>query len=63
MGVCCIDQGSSKENYDPENPSYAAWQHYANPGQWTGATVGRLRSWGFTTAGGWSDFEALRDST
>ncbi len=62
MGVCCIDQGSSKENYDPENPSYAAWQHYVNPGQWTGATVGRLRSWGFTTAGGWSDFGTLRGS-
>ena len=22
-GVCCVDQGASRESFDPENPSYA----------------------------------------
>ena len=44
MGVCVVSQGSSKEEFDPENPSYAAWQHYGNSQQWAAATVGRLNS-------------------
>ena len=28
LGVCCIHQGTSRDTFDVENPSYAAWQHY-----------------------------------
>src|SRR5688572_14312555 len=34
MGVCVVTRGSSKEQFDPENPSYAAFQHYETPGKW-----------------------------
>ena len=26
LGVCCVDQGTAREKYDPEKPGYAAWQ-------------------------------------
>src|SRR5258706_14500260 len=55
MGVCVVSRGSSKEDFDPENPRYAAWQHYESPRKWAEATTGRLRQWGFTTVGRWSD--------
>src|SRR5205823_2504691 len=38
LGVCVVTQGSSKEDFDPENPSYAASQHYPSPLQWAQAT-------------------------
>src|SRR5688572_18836604 len=28
LGVCCVHQGTAREGFDPENPGYAAWQHY-----------------------------------
>src|SRR5262245_11280497 len=28
FGVCCVQQGTSRDEFDPENPGYAAWQHY-----------------------------------
>ncbi len=42
------------------NPGYAAFQHYDNSNLWAQATLSRLKSWGFTTVGGWSDYSALR---
>lgn len=62
LGVCCLNQGTSREKDDLENPSYAAWRHYSTPKAWADASLQRLRSWRFTTAGGWSDFAALRES-
>ncbi|HEV8293216.1 MAG TPA: hypothetical protein VGP94_14875, partial [Tepidisphaeraceae bacterium] len=59
MGVCVVSRGSSKEGFDPENPSYAAFQHYESPGKWAEATSARLREWEFTTVGGWSDYAEL----
>src|SRR5439155_24821763 len=41
-------------------PAYAAWQHYPDSNQWAEATLSRLRSWGMTTIGGWSDFGTLK---
>ena len=61
MGVCCVDQGIAREKYTPEKPGYAAWQYYGRSNEWAGATLQRLNSWGFTTAGGWSDFAALKE--
>jgi len=52
--------GASREEFDLENPGYAAWQHYADSNQWAKATMKRLKSWGFTTIGAWSDFQTLR---
>lgn len=61
-GVCCVHQGTSRDTDDPENPSYAAWRHHRSAAAWAGETLSRLKAWNFTTLGGWSDFEALRQS-
>ena len=61
-GVCVVTQGIAREALDPNNPGYAAWQHYPSPSAWADATLRRLGSWRFTTIGGWSDFTELRQS-
>lgn len=61
-GVCVVTQGASREQFDPENPGYAAWQHHPDAGAWADDTLRRLKSWGFTTVGAWSDFRTLRVS-
>jgi hypothetical protein len=60
FGVCCVSQGASRQEFDPANPGYAAWQHYGDSNLWAEATLERLKAWGFTTVGGWSDFQALK---
>ena len=60
LGVCVVNQGASRERFNPKNPAYAAFQHYENSNRWAEATLKRLESWRFTTVGGWSDFSALR---
>jgi hypothetical protein len=60
LGVCMFNQGSAKEDYDPAKPSYAAFRHYDAGDRWAAASLGRLKSWGFTTVGGWSDYETVR---
>src|SRR5262249_8497178 len=60
LGVSCVNQGASRKEFDAANPGYAAWHHYPDSNLWANATLKRLRSWGFTTVGGWSDFHALR---
>jgi hypothetical protein len=60
VGVCVVNQGASRENFNPTNPAYAAFQHYEDSNRWAEATLNRLKSWKFTTVGGWSDFAALR---
>ena len=62
LGVCVFTQGTAKEEFDLENPGYAAWQHYASPVAWADDSLRRLKSWGFTTVGGWADFKTLRSS-
>jgi hypothetical protein len=59
LGVCCVNQGFSRQAFDPENPGYAAWQHYQDAGSWADATATRLKAWGFTTLGAWSDHRTL----
>ena len=27
LGVCCVNQGASRKEFDSANPGYAAWQH------------------------------------
>ena len=63
LGVCVVGQGSSRQEFDSANPSYAAWQHYADSNLWARTTQQRLKAWGFTTVGGWSDFHVLRQCT
>jgi hypothetical protein len=60
LGVCVVNQGVSRERFNSTNPAYAAFQHYENSNRWAEATLKRLHSWRFTTAGGWSDFSALK---
>ncbi len=59
-GVSVVNTGLSWLEFKPENPGYAAWQHYKRPLQWADATLERLKSWGFTTIGGWSDPATLK---
>jgi hypothetical protein len=56
FGVCVATMGASRKEFDPHNPGYAAWQHYADSNQWAAATLKRLDSWGFTTIGGLERF-------
>ncbi|HEY5913645.1 MAG TPA: hypothetical protein VJA21_23910 [Verrucomicrobiae bacterium] len=60
FGICCVNQGSSPGEWDAANPGYAAWQHYSNANAWALASLSRLKAWGFSTVGGWSDFQTLR---
>ena len=60
LGVCVVDQGVPREKYDAARPAHAAWRHYPTPVAWADATIDRLRSWGFTTVGGWGDYASLR---
>ncbi len=62
LGVNVVTRGLSKGDFDPENPGYAAWQQYAADPAWADAAQSRLREWGFTTIGGWSDLDVLRGS-
>src|SRR5947209_6074601 len=61
-GVCCVNMGASQAKYDPLKPEYAAWREYTGPDAWADATLARLKAWGFTTIGGWSDYATLRRS-
>jgi len=61
LGVCCVTTGSSYLEYDPSNPSYAAFRSYVQGKQtWADDTVARLQSWQFNTIGAWSDAKTLR---
>lgn len=62
LGVCVVSQGASRKEFNPANPGYAAWQHYADSNVWAKATLKRLKAWNFTTVSGWSDFQVLRDN-
>jgi hypothetical protein len=59
LGVCCVDQGASRKKFNPTNPGYAGFQHYENPSRWAETALKRLKSWKFTTVGGWSDYRDL----
>jgi hypothetical protein len=60
LGVCVANLGTVREEFNPDNPGYSASRHYADSNHWAEATLKRLKSWGFTTIGGWSDFQTLR---
>src|SRR6266404_627581 len=60
LGVCVVTMGASREDFDPENPGYAAFRHYENSNRWAEATLKRLESWKFTTISGWSDYAAIK---
>jgi hypothetical protein len=60
LGVCVVNQGAPPGQLSATNPGYAAFQHYESSNRWAEATLQRLKSWRFTTVGGWSDFAALQ---
>lgn len=49
-----------RKQFNPETPGYVAWQHYPDSRSWAEAASKRLQFWGFTTVGGWSDFQSLQ---
>jgi hypothetical protein len=59
LGVCMFNRGLESEKFDPNKPAYTASRHYDTPAAWADASLARLRSWGFTTVGGWSDYETV----
>lgn len=59
LGVCVATPGQRREDFDRENPGYAAWQYYPDTAQWADSTAQRLKSWGFTTVGAWGDAAAF----
>src|SRR5262245_62806024 len=59
LGICMFNQGQHRDEYDPTKPSYAAFRHYDVPQAWADASLERIKSWGFTTIGGWSDYHVL----
>lgn len=63
VGVCVVTRGASREKLDSDNPGYTAWQHYPNDRAWADATLRRLKQWGFTTVGAWSDHKTLLQSS
>ena len=60
LGVCMFNQGTDKHLFEEIKPSYAALRHYDTPDAWAEASLGRLKTWGFTTVGGWSDYATVR---
>jgi hypothetical protein len=62
FGVCVIDQGVPKKDYDLKNPSYGSWQFYPTKQAWAQDAVKTTRSGGFNTVGAWSDYRTLLDS-
>jgi hypothetical protein len=60
LGVCMFNQGTDERQYDPARPSYAALRHYETGDHWAQASLQRLKTWGFTTVGGWSDYATVR---
>src|SRR6266704_283667 len=43
LGVCCVNQGASPEEFDSSNPGYAARQHYADSNRWAETALRRLK--------------------
>ncbi|PYJ06539.1 MAG: hypothetical protein DME25_06460, partial [Verrucomicrobia bacterium] len=60
LGVCVVHEGASREEFNPTNFGYAAYQHYENSNRWAEAALKRLKLWKFTTVGAWSDLGALK---
>jgi hypothetical protein len=61
LGICEFNHGADKEKYDAARPLYAGLRHYDSIEEWSDANLSRLKSWGFTTLGGWSDFKTLKE--
>ncbi len=59
FGVCVVDRGIAESEFTEKNPAYCAPRHYRDAEAWANATLKRLREWGFTTIGGWSDYGSL----
>jgi hypothetical protein len=59
LGICMFNRGLEGERFDPNKPAYTASRHYDTPAAWADASLARLESWGFTTVGGWSDYETV----
>jgi hypothetical protein len=61
-GVCMVTPGTSHEEYDGENPSYAYWKTHRTEQAWADVTLKRLHDWRFTTIGAWSETNLLQTS-
>ena len=60
--MCCVEPGEPWAEYDPAKPAYSAWREHQTVTDWSNVTLARLKSRGFTTIGGWSDYAGLKRS-
>jgi len=63
LGVCSVTRGLSATEFDPENPGLCGLATLQRTVGLADASLKRLKGWGFTTLGAWSDHETLKRST
>ena len=56
----CVGTGGPGK---PDNPAYDAHALFPSDQAWVTDTVGKLKSWGFNSLGGWSDTDLFRKYT
>lgn len=59
LGVCVVDPGTKWEEYDVNNPSYAAFRYYLSKPEWAADAIKLLKRGGFNTVGAWSSYADL----
>ncbi len=55
LATCCTGPGTTWDEYNPKNPSYAAHKLFPNSKAWVEHTLDTLHANGFNSIGGWSD--------
>jgi hypothetical protein len=59
-GVCCVNRGLTREEWNPLNPGFASHRLYPSEEAWATSAGKTLRQFGFNTIGAWSDHEQLK---
>jgi hypothetical protein len=59
LGICMFNRGWEGDEFNVDKPAYTASRHYDTPAAWADLSLARLKSWGFTTVGGWSDYDTV----
>lgn len=60
LGTCCTGPGATWDEYNPQNPGYAAHKLFPNSKAWVNHTLDTLKANGFNSIGGWSDTTLFR---
>lgn len=57
LGVCCVNPGTKKEEWNPKNRSYASFRLFGSDQDWVNRIQTELPSLGFNSIGGWSEVD------